>query len=122
MEFALGRVRYVIVYVVAGVGMMSIVVLLCWAGWMEDNPLVGASGAIMGMVGATGAVALRGFRVARSRVALRRLRSMALIVAWQAGFDYLTPQVSSVSHVGGAVLGFVVASGMAHRVTQGEQG
>ena len=122
VEFALGRVRYVIVYVVAGVGMMSIVVLLCWAGWMEDNPLVGASGAIMGMVGATGAVALRGFRVARSRVALRRLRSMALIVAWQAGFDYLTPQVSSISHVGGAVLGFVVASGMAHRVTQGEPG
>src|SRR5262249_44105599 len=93
VEFALGRIRYVIVYFTSGVGMMLIVVLLARARLMTDEPLVGASGAIMGMIGATGAVTLRGFRVVRSRVALRRFGWMAVFVALQALFDKLIPEV-----------------------------
>lgn len=117
VEFALGRVRYVIVYVFAGVGTMLAVALLSSAGLLGPQLLVGASGAIMGLVGATGAVMWRGQRREGSAIARRRLGGVVMIVGVQATFDAMVPQVSSLSHFGGAVLGFLIASAMSHRVT-----
>lgn len=117
VEFALGRVRYVIVYLFAGIGTMLAVVLLFWAGVTPPQLLVGASGAIMGLVGATGAVMWRARRLEGSTLARRRLIGVVLIVVTQSIFDLLMPEVSFLSHFGGALLGFLLASGMAHRVT-----
>jgi rhomboid protease GluP len=117
VERALGRVRFVVTYLLAGVGMMLIAVLV--ARFRSNGPelLVGASGGIMGLVGATVAVLLRGGRVEGSPVAKRRLRAMALIVVAQSGFDLVTPQVSFMSHLGGVIIGFLVAATMTHTVT-----
>jgi rhomboid protease GluP len=117
VEFALGRARYVIVYLFAGIGTMFAIVLLSFASHAEPQLLVGASGAIMGLVGATGAVMWRARRIEGSTLARRRLVGVVLILVTQSIFDLLTPEVSFLSHFGGALLGFLLASGMAHRVT-----
>ena len=118
VERALGRVRFVATYLLAGVGMMLIAVLAARFHLKEPELLVGASGGIMGLVGATAAVLLRGGRVEGAPVAKRRLRTVALIVVVQAGFDLVTPQVSFMSHLGGVLIGFAVAALMKHTVTR----
>jgi rhomboid protease GluP len=117
VEYALGRVRYVAVYVLSSVGMMVAVVLLYWAGLLEPMLLAGASGGVMGLVGATGAVMWRARRLEGSQVARQRLRGVLLILGAQSIFDLLTPQVSFLSHMGGALLGFLITSAMTHLVT-----
>jgi rhomboid protease GluP len=118
VERALGRARFVVTYLLAGVGMMLIAVLVTRFHLKEPQLLVGASGGIMGLAGATAAVLLRGGRVEGAPVAKRRLRWVALIVVVQAGFDLATPQVSFMSHLGGVIIGFVVAALMKHTVTR----
>ncbi len=117
VERALGRARFVATYVISGVGMMFVAVLVGRFHLKDNELLVGASGAIMGLVGATVAVLLRGGRLERSPVAKRRLQSMALIVVVQSCFDLVTPKVSFMSHLGGVIIGFLVATLMRHTVT-----
>jgi len=117
VERALGRARFLAAYLLSGVGMMLIAVLVAHLGLKEPQLLVGASGGIMGLVGATAAVLLRGGRVEGAAVAKRRLRSVGLIIVVQAAFDWATPQVSFMSHLGGALIGFCVATLMKHTVT-----
>jgi ABC-type uncharacterized transport system permease subunit len=38
-------------------------------------------------------------------------------VVAQSGFDLVTPQVSFMSHLGGVIIGFLVAATMTHTVT-----
>lgn len=118
VERALGRARFVAIYLLSGLGMMLITVLVTYLHWKEPQLLVGASGGIMGLVGATAAVLLRGGRVEGAPVAKRRLRYVALIVVVQAAFDLATPQVSFMSHLGGVIIGFGVAALMKHTVTR----
>ena len=61
LEFAIGAVRYVAVYLVAGVGSMLAIVALARMGLHGNELVVGASGSVMGLVGATVAVLLVGW-------------------------------------------------------------
>ncbi len=108
VEKTLGRTRYAAVYLVAGVGSMAAVLGFIRWGWMHEEVLVGASGAIMGLVGATGARLAVGWRRERSELAARRLRSVALIVVLQVAFDLMTPQVSFAAHAAGLLFGFLL--------------
>ena len=108
MEFALGFRRFVTLYLIAGIGSM-IVVTLFSSGPNGEQMTVGASGCIMGLVGATGALMLRAWRRDRALSAKRRLASMLLIVMMQSIFDSLVPQVSMTGHLSGALIGFVAA-------------
>jgi len=113
LEGAIGRVRYVLTYLVAGAGSMLTIAALTWAGRLEDDITVGASGAIMGIVGATAAVLLRGWLRDRARIASRRLAMLLFVIAYQVAFDLATPQVSFTGHLSGAVIGFLVAAAIA---------
>lgn len=107
-ETALGAARFLAVYCVAGLGSMAAVVAVAlWRG--EPCLCVGASGAVMGVVGATTAIMLRGWLRERAAVARGRGLLMAGLVAMQAGIDALVPQVSSTAHLAGAALGFLAA-------------
>jgi rhomboid protease GluP len=55
--------------------------------------VVGASGAIMGILGATGAILLHGWRKEAAGVAQRRLMGILLILLLQLSMDQLFPQV-----------------------------
>ena len=60
---------------------------------------VGASGCIMGLVGATGALMLRGWLREKGLAAKRRLIAMLVIVAMQSLFDSVVPHVSMTAHL-----------------------
>ncbi|MGD1083367.1 MAG: rhomboid family intramembrane serine protease [Verrucomicrobiota bacterium] len=108
VEFALGFRRFLLVYLLAGVGSMGMVMRLA-SGPAERQLTVGASGCIMGLVGATGALMLRGWLREKALSARKRLGAMFLIVAMQTVFDALVPQVSMTAHLSGALIGFAAS-------------
>ena len=105
VEGAFGYFRFLVVYFLSGVGSMFVVMTLSRHG----IPTVGASGAIMGLVGATGGLMFKGWLHHRASPAKRRLTAILMIVAVQTIFDALIPQVSMTAHLSGAVIGFVTA-------------
>ncbi len=105
-EFALGSRRFILVYLLTGIGSMGVVVMF-GSGPNGEQMTVGASGCIMGIVGATGALMLRGWMREKALAAKRRLITILAIVAMQSTFDSMVPQVSMTAHLSGALIGFV---------------
>lgn len=107
VEFALGFRRWLLVYLLSGIGSMAMVAFF---DFRSDTMslTVGASGCIMGLVGATGALMLRGWLREKAHVAKRGLVGMLVIVALQVVFDSVTPHVSMTAHLWGALLGCLV--------------
>lgn len=117
VERALGKVRFAIVYLAAGIaGGLLAVARDVWLA-TEPSALVGASGSIMGMVGASCAVLLLGYRHDRSAMAKRRAGMLLGLIALQTLFDFLIPNVSQLAHLTGAATGFVVTFVLAPRPT-----
>jgi rhomboid protease GluP len=105
VENAFGRLRYLALYLIAGTGSMFVVITLS----RESQITVGASGAIMGLVGATGGLMLKGWLYYRAHPAKRRLTAILTIIALQTIFDWMIPQVSMTAHLSGALIGFLTA-------------
>ena len=112
VENAFGSIRYLALYFIAGVGSMFIVITLS----RESQITVGASGAIMGLVGATGALMLKGWLYYRAHPAKRRLTAILMIIALQTVFDWMIPQVSMTAHLSGALIGFATAIVLPNRL------
>jgi rhomboid protease GluP len=104
-EFALGFKKFLLVYFVAGIGSMSIVMRFA-SGPHGEQITVGASGSLMGLVGATGALMLKGWLRQKATIARRRLFDVIMIVILQTMFDSIVPHVSMAAHLSGVVLGF----------------
>lgn len=104
-EHGFGRGQYLILYAASGVG-GSILSLLTSPG-----PSVGASGAIFGLQGA--AIVL--FRLHRDRLLVRDRRIGFVLLVW-AAYSILggvfDPYVDNGAHLGGAVIGALVARGL----------
>ena len=116
VEFALGLRRFVFVYLLAGIGSMAIVMVL--SGPADGLVLtVGASGCVMGLVGATGSVMLRGWLREKALAAKRRLLLMLLLVSMQVLFDLTIPHVSMTAHLSGALIGFAATMFLHDRLT-----
>lgn len=109
VEQTLRRAKYLVVYFASGIGSMLVIVALTMAGKLHDGSTLGASGCVMGLVGATGAVLFQLWRKHKSQVALQRLYRVILIVFLQVAFDITTPEVSFTGHAAGTVIGFLVA-------------
>src|SRR5882724_11439950 len=107
LERLLGSRSYLAVYLFAGIGSSLMVLLMATLTRSPPEMYLGASGAIMGVLGATAAVHLRIGRSEDSGFLRRSLRAMLLQVGLQACFDLATPSVSMAGHVSGLVLGFV---------------
>ncbi|MFN2509231.1 MAG: rhomboid family intramembrane serine protease [Chthoniobacterales bacterium] len=105
LESAIGWVRFAAGYLIAGIGSCVQVAVLWRMGWFSADQFVGASGAVMGIVGLWAGSLLRQHHLPHSR---RTLRSIALIVLVQITFDLVTPQVSMAAHLGGLTTGFVL--------------
>ena len=111
LERQCGPLRFTLVYLGAGLLSMGSVLALTEAGVLEPALLVGASGAIMGLVGASAGLAVRALRTDRFR-SLQTLRSAAVIVGLQSAFDWAIPHVSFSGHISGTVAGFLLALAM----------
>ena len=70
---------------------------------------LGASGCIMGLLGATAGILLHGYRKHRARPALHRLRNLAVPLSLQLVFDLSVPGISLTAHWTGVCVGFVPA-------------
>ena len=109
VESSLGVARYLISYFFSGIGSMLVVTLVAIFTNATPQITVGASGAIMGMVGAIAAILLKGWVIDKAPLAAQRLRSVMFIIGLQIVFDLSNPQVSFLGHLSGLILGFVIA-------------
>ncbi len=105
VERMLGHWRMLAVYLGAGIGSMAAVLGLIELGWMMNEALLGASGAIFGIVGAQAVLFAHGWRRLGSKLAVRRLQNIGLIVLLQIGFDLSFPQISIAAHIFGLIIG-----------------
>ncbi|MBF0106125.1 MAG: rhomboid family intramembrane serine protease [Deltaproteobacteria bacterium] len=116
LEFAIGRFNYILCYFFTGVMSMTSVVVAYQLNLTEQQIVIGASGCLMGLIGATAAVLLKGYRDYKSRVAYKRLIGVGMIIALQIAFDISVPQISMTVHFLGLVFGFLLTLIMRHRV------
>lgn len=105
LERVLGASRFVLSYLVSGLGSSAGVVLLWWLGLNQSDLLVGASGCIMGVVGVSAGLLVRH---RQSPLAGRQLRNFIVIVVIQTAFDLWRPEVSLSAHLSGFVSGFLL--------------
>lgn len=110
LERTIGAVRFAVCYLIAGVGSTGGVVLLTLLKIVQPAELVGASGCIMGIVGAWAGFFLRHRHAWQAK---QRLLNILLIIAIQILFDISTPQVSTSAHLCGLVTGFVIGLAIA---------
>jgi membrane associated rhomboid family serine protease len=101
LEAALGRLRYVALYLLSGLGGSALTYLLA----PQDQPSLGASGAIFGLLGAT-AVLVRRMNYS--------MRPVMIVLALNLVITFTWPNIAWQAHVGGLVTGAVVAYAMVH--------
>jgi rhomboid protease GluP len=112
VEYRLGTFRFIIAYLLAGIGSMAMVTYID-TRWMTDLHItVGASGAIMGLLGTMGAIHLTGWRRAKASSAARQFQAVLLSVGFQLIFDLTNGQTSIVGHFSGLFFGFLVGLGL----------
>jgi rhomboid protease GluP len=105
IERQLGRIRYSLLYLVVGVGSMLMITILAMQGLSQTTFALGASGAVMGLIGAEAAILLLSWRRRPSRFVVQQLQRVGLIVAVQSIFDLTMPHISFTAHISGVVLG-----------------
>lgn len=107
VEINLGVRRYLLAYFISGVGSMLVFTILAIKMDATNQILVGASAAIMGLIGVIAAIFYRHWQTTKSRYAARRLLILLFTIAVQFAFDLAMPRVSFLSHVLGLAIGFV---------------
>jgi membrane associated rhomboid family serine protease len=112
LERVIGTIRFAACYLISGLGSSAGVVLLTILGLVHVGQLVGASGCVMGIVGAWAGFLLRHRHAPRAK---QRLGNIVMIVLIQIAFDLSTPQVSMAAHLCGLISGFVLGLILAPR-------
>ena len=110
IELSLGAKYYLTIYMVSGIGSMLTFTLFAFRLGLDNAFLVGASAAIMGLIGAILAISLQIWLKRRTVTARRRLQQIILIVIIQFIFDNIVPQVSFHAHLFGFIIGFLISS------------
>ena len=122
VEFVFGRKRFLLIYLASGVGALFLVLIYALI-FNEYVPLLrvhrpqivgGASAAILGVIGARGAIFLRHWKRQKSSLARNHFLFVLLIVLSQMGADLLRFNVAFGAHITGAVLGFVIGLILKH--------
>lgn len=112
LERSIGAVRFLACYLLSGIGAGLGVVALHVIGLTPAQEVVGASGSIMGVVGAWAGLLLKN---RDAPLAGRRLQSIVVIVVIQTAFDLSTPQVSMGAHLSGLTCGLILGLILAPR-------
>jgi membrane associated rhomboid family serine protease len=112
LERTIGSVRFAIAYLISGIGSTAGVVALTLFKIVPQAELIGASGSVMGIVGAWAGFLVRHRHVGQAK---QRLLNILLIIGIQIAFDISTPQVSTSAHLCGLITGFLVGLYLAPR-------
>ena len=116
LERSIGTIRFFACYLISGLASSAGVVALNELGLVRVAEVIGASGCIMGVVGAWAGFLLRHHH---TPFAKQRLANIGLIVVIQIAFDLSTPQVSMAAHMCGLVAGFFLGIILAPRPVAG---
>ncbi|PWT79904.1 MAG: hypothetical protein C5B58_12625 [Acidobacteria bacterium] len=117
LERSIGTMRFTACYLISGLASSAGVVVLTVIGLVRVAQLVGASGCIMGIVGAWAGFLLRHRHAPHAK---QRLANVVMIVVIQIAFDLSTPQVSMAAHLCGLIAGFFLGFILAPRTDPGE--
>lgn len=104
LERALGRIRYLIFYIVCGVGAN----IICLVKDLSKRELVvsaGASGAIFGVIGGLLYVVM----VNRGKLEDLSSTQLIIIILFSLYFGFTTADVSNVAHIAGLLVGVLMA-------------
>ena len=103
LERALGRIKYLVFYLVCGVG-ANVFSMIVSINDYEPAVSAGASGAIFGVIG--GLL----YAVIRNRGQLEDLstRQLTVLVRCSLYFGFTSTGVNNAAHIGGLVLGFLL--------------
>ncbi|MCA9074672.1 MAG: rhomboid family intramembrane serine protease [Planctomycetaceae bacterium] len=110
LERAWGKLRMTAGYAISTIGAMGFAPYL--VGLSDDQPvaiLVGASGGVMGLIGALIGHSTVGWIRGRNRRISRQLGLLLLLVCLQTSFDLTTPNVSFACHLLGLLTGLLFA-------------
>lgn len=102
MERALGSIKYLIFYLLCGVG-ANIISLL--AGMDERTVGAGASGAIFGVIGGL----LYAVLVNKGKLEDLSARQLVVTIGFSLYFGFTSSGVDNIAHVAGLVIGIVLA-------------
>ena len=107
VERAIGSFKFIIIYIIAGVGAYIISMFLR----LKEEPVVsaGASGAIFGLAGSMLAIALKN-RNKNSDISIARI---VLMIGLMIYYGFTSSGVDNIAHISGAVIGFLCASVLA---------
>jgi len=103
LERSIGTTRFVLCYLISGLASGAGVMGLTLMGVVQPAQLIGASGSIMGIVGAWAGFLMRHRHMPYAK---QRLGNVVMIVGIQIAFDLSTPQVSMAAHLCGLICGF----------------
>lgn len=108
LERAWGRKRVIATFLLCTLASLSLYPLVSDATRESPQVLVGASGGIMGLLGALLGWLIVGRTLARSAAVSSQLRTMLLLVSVQVLFDLNTPMVSGTAHILGLSTGLLM--------------
>eukprot|EP00026_Physarum_polycephalum_P010184 Phypoly_transcript_10336.p1 GENE.Phypoly_transcript_10336~~Phypoly_transcript_10336.p1 ORF type:complete len:350 (+),score=45.07 Phypoly_transcript_10336:128-1177(+) len=106
LEREWGRMRFLIIYLVSGVASALMSCLI-----QPGSVSVGASGAILGLVGAYFAFIILIWKTLNSKEKKMQV-IQALFILLVLGLLALTPYIDSSAHLGGLVIGFLLGFGL----------
>ena len=112
LERSIGTMRFFLCYLISGLASGAGVMGLTLIDLVRPAQLVGASGCIMGIVGAWAGFLMRHRHAPHAK---QRLANVMMIVVIQIAFDLSTPQVSMSAHLCGLVAGFFLGLVLAPR-------
>jgi membrane associated rhomboid family serine protease len=101
LEAALGRARFGVVYAVAALGGSA----ASYAFSVQNEPSLGASGAVFGLLGA--------FFVVNRRLG-RDSSGLVVLLVINLAFSFLVPHIDWRAHIGGLVSGALVTAALAY--------
>ncbi|MBX3464274.1 MAG: rhomboid family intramembrane serine protease [Planctomycetes bacterium] len=104
LERSLGSLRFLALYAAAAIGGGVAVCLL----YPVEQPIVGGSGALFGLLGAAVAVLVRSGRHALEFLTFDGPRALLSLIAVNLLIGWILPFVSNTAHLGGLATGFVV--------------
>ena len=103
LEVAVGKVRFLIIYLLSGIGGSAISLFMQWK--TEDYSVsAGASGAIFGLTGALLCLAI----LNRGHVVGLTKWQMVIIIALSLYNGFVSEGVDNMAHIGGVLTGFCV--------------
>ena len=116
LERSIGTIRFLACYLISGLASSAGVVALNEMGLVRIDQVIGASGCILGVVGAWAGFLVRHHH---APFAKQQLANIGLIVVIQIAFDLSTPEVSMAAHLCGLVAGFFLGLILAPRAVAG---